>query len=99
MTREGCRCSSTVEALTAARGSESFAPTAQFYVNQATIPLAVALFSCDCGATQVLHGFEPPSGWVTGADGSDRCARCAASQRLDDHRAARPEEPDDSAPR
>ena len=73
------------------------ASTAEFYVNQATIPLGIAVFSCDCGATQVQYGVEVPSGWLAAADGSDRCPRCESSKRLDDG-AADLEEPHGSAP-
>jgi hypothetical protein len=73
------------------------ASTAEFYVNQATIPLGIAVFSCECGATQVQYGVEVPSGWLAAAGGSDRCPRCAGSKRPDD-RPADLEEPHGSAP-
>jgi hypothetical protein len=56
--------------------------TTEFYVNQATVPLGVALFSCTCGATQVecdLHHGSAPEGWSIAADGSVRCPHCAGS--------------------
>jgi hypothetical protein len=56
--------------------------TAEFYVNQATVPLGVAVFTCACGATRVQHDLErSPNGWSAAADGSDRCPHCASSER------------------
>jgi hypothetical protein len=53
---------------------------AEVYVNQATVPLGVAVFICACGATRVHYDLtHDPSGWSTAADGSDRCPRCASS--------------------
>jgi hypothetical protein len=56
--------------------------TAEFYVNQATVPLGVAVFSCACGATRVQYDLKrsSPSGWSTAADGSDRCPHCESSE-------------------
>ena len=79
--------------LTAAHRSESIALTAEFYVNQATVPLGVAVFSCACGATRIEYGVECPSGWSTNADGSDLCPRCAGARDAD--RAAPAETPRD----
>lgn len=69
--------------LTVARLTENIALTADFYVNQATVPLGVAVFRCPCGVTHVQHGFEQPSGWATAVDGSDRCPHCAGSNTSD----------------
>jgi hypothetical protein len=80
------RCS--VETLTAAGSSENIPLTAEFYVNQATVPLGVAVFSCACGATQIECGLERPSGWSTAADGSDCCPHCASSNQPEDDQAA-----------
>jgi hypothetical protein len=63
---------------------------AEFYVNQATVPLGVAVFSCACGATRVELGLERPNGWSTAADGSDLCQRCADAKRADADREAHP---------
>jgi hypothetical protein len=54
----------------------------EYYVNQAAVPLGVALFTCNCGATQVecdLRRGSPPDGWSIAADGSARCPHCAGS--------------------
>ena len=52
----------------------------EYFVNQASVPLGVALFACSCGATQVqpdLARNTPPEGWSTEPDGSTRCPHCA----------------------
>jgi hypothetical protein len=69
--------------LTATGGRESIVGTAEFYVNQATVPLGITVFTCACGATKVRPDLKRnvPSGWSTAADGSDRCPRCASSDR------------------
>jgi hypothetical protein len=51
----------------------------EYFVNQASVPLGVALFACSCGATQVqsdLSHNRPPEGWSTAPDGSARCPHC-----------------------
>jgi len=67
--------------LTAAGNGENIPLTAEFYVNQATVPLGIAVFSCACGAVQVECGLERPSGWSTAADGSDSCPHCVSSNQ------------------
>ena len=60
---------------------EHFGIATEYYVNQATVPLGVALFVCACGAKQVEcdlnHG--APDGWATAADGACLCPRCASA--------------------
>jgi len=79
--------------LTSGSRSENIrSTTAEFYVNQATIPLGVAVFTCSCGGTRVQYDLDTiPSGWTTAPDGTDRCPRCAnadgALGQLDDDRA------------
>jgi hypothetical protein len=61
---------------------DHFLIATEYYVNQATVPVGVALFACSCGATHVecdLHGGTAPEGWWVAADGSARCPRCAGS--------------------
>jgi hypothetical protein len=71
---------------------------AEFYVNQAAVPLGVGVFSCVCGARLVQYGLERPSGWSTAMDLSDRCQQCTSAEPLDGDRAAHAEEPDGSTP-
>ena len=54
--------------------------TAEFFVNQATVPFGVAVFTCACGATRLQYDLKrsSPSGWSTAADGSDHCPHCAS---------------------
>jgi hypothetical protein len=55
--------------------------TTDYYVNQASVPLGVAVFVCSCGATRVecdLSASGAPVGWSIAADGSDLCPRCAS---------------------
>ena len=79
--------------MTPASGSENIrSTTAEYYVNQATIPLGIAVFTCRCGGTRVQYDLDAaPTGWTTAADGSDRCPRCASADgplgQLDDDRA------------
>jgi hypothetical protein len=54
----------------------------EYHVNQAAVPLGVALFACACGATQVecdLRRSSAPDGWSIAADGSARCPHCSGS--------------------
>src|SRR5262249_42178094 len=56
--------------------------TAEVYVNQTSVPLSVAVFTCACGARRIQYDLKrnSPSGWSTAADGSDRCPRCAGRE-------------------
>jgi hypothetical protein len=69
--------------LTAARASETISLiTTEYYVNQAAVPLGVALFVCACGAKRVecaLHPGSAPEGWSIALDGSVLCPRCASA--------------------
>ena len=60
---------------------EHLGMAAEYYVNQAGIPLGVAFYACACGAKRVecdvSHG--APEGWSIAADGSCRCPRCSSS--------------------
>jgi hypothetical protein len=76
--------------LTAAHRSENIPFTAEFYVNQASVPLGVAVFSCSCGATQVEYGLDRPNGWSTATDGSDLCPHCAGTKQAEADREAHP---------
>ena len=72
-------CTSHVDNVSQER--DHFGIASEYYVNQATVPLGVALFVCACGARQVecdlSHG--APDGWAIAADGSCLCPRCASS--------------------
>lgn len=64
------------------RARDHFDITTEYYVNQAAVPLGVALFGCACGAKRVecnLHGGSAPEGWSITADGSCLCPRCASA--------------------
>jgi hypothetical protein len=56
--------------------------TTEYYVNQAGVPLGVAVFICTCGAKRVvcdLHPGSAPDGWTVSADGPTLCPRCATA--------------------
>jgi len=56
--------------------------TTEYYVNQAAVPLGVAVYVCACGAKRVecdLHRGSAPEGWAIAPDGSVLCPRCASS--------------------
>jgi hypothetical protein len=69
--------------LTAGRTSETISLiTTEYYVNQAAVPLGVAVYVCECGAKRVdcdLHPGSAPEGWSIAPDGSVLCPRCASS--------------------
>ena len=54
--------------------------TTEYYVNQAAVPLGVALFVCACGMKHVecdlRHG--APDGWAIAPDATALCPRCAS---------------------
>jgi hypothetical protein len=60
---------------------DHFGIATEYYVNQATVPLGVALYVCACGARQVECDLshDTPDGWAIAADGSCLCPRCASS--------------------
>jgi hypothetical protein len=68
--------------LTPPPAGENIAGTAEVYVNQATVPISVAVLTCACGASCVQYDLRhgPPGGWTSAADGSDCCPRCASAE-------------------
>ena len=61
---------------------DHFLIATEYYVNQASVPLGVAVFVCACGAKRVEcepHHGSAPEGWSVSADGTTLCPRCATA--------------------